>query len=98
MSETSTDNEIGIRYRTPVMWTVVFINDDFTPMPFVVYVLVSIYNQSPQDANEVMLLVHNEGRARVGTYTKEVACNKAEMTLAFAFANQHPLCVYPEPL
>jgi len=78
------------------MWTVVFLNDDFTPMQFVTHLLRTIFHRSLEDAERIMLLVHNEGRARVGSYTREVASNKADQAMLLAMIAQHPLQVFAE--
>lgn len=78
------------------MWTVVFLNDDFTPMQFVVQILVTLFHKAPDDAQRIMLLIHHEGSARVGSYTREVANHKVEQTMLTAYLVQHPLQVYPE--
>jgi len=98
MSETTTSSTVRINYREPVLWTVVFSNDDFTPMIFVVHILVIVFNKSIDEANAVMLTIHNEGMARVGRYTKEVAFHKVDHVMALAYMNQHPLQVYPETI
>ena len=98
MSDTGFDTTTKTSLRRPAMWTVILVNDDFTPMLFVVQVLVAIFNQSVADANRIMLAVHNQGKANVGSYTYEVASHKTDETMLLAVISQHPLLVYPEPL
>ena len=98
MSDTTfhTKNKTGL--RPPSMWTVIFVNDDYTPMQFVAQVLMAVYHRSPEDAQQITMIIHNEGKAGVGSYTFEVASHKAEQTMMLAAAGQHPLLVYPERL
>jgi ATP-dependent Clp protease adaptor protein ClpS len=98
VSDIGFDTTTKTSLRRPAMWTVILINDDFTPMIFVVQVLVSIFNQSIEDAQRIMLAVHNQGKASVGNYTYEVASHKTDQTMLLAAISQHPLLVYPEPL
>ena len=78
----------------PPMYKVVLINDDYTPMDFVVSVLQEIFHMNRERATQTMLKVHNEGRAVCGIYTRDVAETKVEQVREFAKANQHPLqCV-----
>jgi ATP-dependent Clp protease adaptor protein ClpS len=80
------------------MWTVVFLNDDYTPMVFVIQLLQLIFHKSAVEAEEIMLRVHREGMARVGYYTREIACHKADQAMGLASFAQHPLQVVPERL
>ena len=65
--------------------------DDVTTMDFVVYVLVRIFRKSEEDAETLMLKVHNEGSAVVGTYSQDIAQSKANYTMNLAKANNYPL-------
>ncbi len=75
----------------PSLWGVKFLNDDYTPMDFVMTVLMVNFGQSPEDAEAVMLKVHNEGEAVVGAYPKDIAVTKAELSQAQARKMGHPL-------
>jgi ATP-dependent Clp protease adaptor protein ClpS len=77
---------------------VVFLNDDFTPMQFVVRVLMEVFDQSLQEATRIMLQVHKDGAARVGTFTYEIAEQKVNETMRLTFQAQHPLRVFAEKL
>ena len=66
--------EVKPKTKKPPMFDVILLNDDFTPMDFVVYVLKEIFNHTDQEANEIMLRVHNEGEASCGIFTKDLAC------------------------
>jgi len=87
------DTSIG----RPRMWRVVFANDDFTPMDFVVMVLMLVFHHPAAQANSIMLDVHTKGKGVAGTYTREVAETKAAQTLDLADKHAHPLGVMIEP-
>lgn len=77
--------------KKPSMYSVVLINDDYTPMEFVVAVLKKIFNKSQEEATQVMLHVHKNGIGVCGIYTHEVAESKCKSVLDFAKTNEHPL-------
>ena len=79
---------------TPVMWRVLLLNDDETPMEFVVHVLEELFDMEHEDAVRLMLRVHHEGAGECGAYSEEVAKMKVEAAMALAREHQHPLqCV-----
>lgn len=81
----------------PPMFKVMLLNDDFTPMDFVVLVLEKFFNLSRERAMQVMLKVHREGKGVCGIYPLDIAATKVEMVSAFARQHQHPLaCVLEE--
>ena len=82
----------------PAMHKVVLINDDFTPMEFVVEVLRIFFSMDEEKAVQIMLIVHNQGKAACGTYTKDVAETIAHQVCLFAKENQHPLLCEVEVL
>ena len=85
------------KVQPPPMFKVVLLNDDYTPMDFVVVVLERIFSMSRETATVVMLKVHREGRGVCGVYPKDVAATKVEQVTAFARQHQHPLaCVMEE--
>lgn len=77
--------------RRPSLYKVLLLNDDYTPMEFVVYVLERFFNMDHARAVEIMLTVHNRGVAVVGIYPFEVAETKVTQVMDSARANQHPL-------
>ena len=79
------------KLKEPPMYNVIMHNDDVTTMDFVVYVLVKIFRKSEEDAETLMLKVHNEGSAIVGTYSQDIAQSKANYTMNLAKANNYPL-------
>ncbi len=79
------------RLKRPPMYKVVMLNDDYTPMEFVVDVLEQFFRMNREQATRVMLKVHTEGRAICGTYTRDIAETKAAQVNQYARDNQHPL-------
>lgn len=81
----------------PPMFKVLLLNDDFTPMDFVIVVLEKFFGLGREQATVVMLKVHREGKGVCGVYPKDVAATKVEQVGAFARQHQHPLaCVMEE--
>ena len=81
----------------PPLYTVLLLNDDFTPMDFVVHILQKFFSMNRERATQIMLKVHMEGRGICGVYPRDVAATKVEQVTAYARANQHPLaCVMEE--
>lgn len=77
--------------KPPSLYQVVMLNDDYTPMEFVVHVLESFFSLDREKATRVMLQVHTEGKAVCGVYTKDVAETKAMQVIEYAQQNDHPL-------
>lgn len=75
----------------PPMYHVVILNDDFTPMDFVVVVLETFFTMDRERATEVMLHVHTRGKGVCGVYTREVAETKVTQVNEFSRTHQHPL-------
>ena len=85
------------RVKPPPMFKVMLLNDDYTPMDFVVAVLQTFFSLSPEQATQVMLKVHREGMGVCGVYPKDVAASKVQQVVDFAKRNEHPLqCVMEE--
>ncbi|HEY9134468.1 MAG TPA: ATP-dependent Clp protease adapter ClpS [Pseudomonadales bacterium] len=80
-----------IELQPPSMYKVVLINDDYTPMEFVVDVLRMFFNMDLEKATHVMLTVHTQGKATCGIYTRDIAETKAEQVNLFSKENEHPL-------
>lgn len=89
------DAELGTvtrtRTRKPPMYKVMILNDDYTPMEFVVHVLERFFGLSHGQAVEIMLTVHKKGLAVVGVFSYEVAETKVAQVMDFAHQHQHPL-------
>ena len=82
------------KLKPPPMFKVVLLNDDYTPMDFVVAVLQTIFMMNREQATQIMLKVHREGMGVCGVYPKDVAATKVEQVVYFAKQHQHPLqCV-----
>lgn len=79
------------RVDTPKMYKVILLNDDFTPMDFVVLVLRRFFSKSEEQATSVMLDVHKKGAGVAGVFTLELAEMKTMQVNQFARMNQHPL-------
>ena len=77
--------------KKPDMYKVLLLNDDYTPMEFVVHVLQKFFNKNQQAATNIMLHVHRRGVGVCGVYTYEVAETKVNQTMDLARKNQHPL-------
>ena len=85
------------RVKPPPMFKVILLNDDYTPMDFVVVVLERFFSMGREQATVVMLKVHREGRGVCGVFPKDLAATKVEQVSAFARQHQHPLaCVMEE--
>ena len=84
-------DEAKPRLQTPPLYKVVMINDDFTPMEFVVYILERFFNKSRETAIRIMLHVHQNGVGVCGVFTYEVAETKVAQVIETARRHQHPL-------
>jgi ATP-dependent Clp protease adaptor protein ClpS len=88
---TALDTQTTTKLKVPSLYKVVILNDDFTPLPFVVRVLTDIFSKSYPEAMELAQNVHEQGRGIVGTYTKEVADLKVQEANSAANQYKHPL-------
>src|SRR4051812_15316812 len=79
------------RTKRPNLYRVLLLNDDYTPMEFVVHVLERFFNKNREDATRIMLHVHQNGVGECGVFTYEVAETKVTQVIEFARQNQHPL-------
>ncbi|SDE33657.1 MULTISPECIES: ATP-dependent Clp protease adapter ClpS [Kordiimonas] len=77
--------------KKPSMYKVLLLNDDYTPMEFVVHILQRFFRMTIEEATEVMLHVHQKGVGVCGVFTYEVAETKVNQVLSFARQNDHPL-------
>lgn len=82
----------------PGRFQVLLLNDDFTPMDFVVHVLQEFFAMNQEKATQVMLQIHTRGRAVAGVYSREVAESKVNQVNEFSRRNHHPLLSIMEPL
>jgi len=86
------------RVKPPQMFRVVLLNDDFTPMEFVVHVIQEFFSKDRETATQIMLKIHLEGKGVCGVYSRDVASTKVDQVLAAARAAGHPLQCLSEPL
>jgi ATP-dependent Clp protease adaptor protein ClpS len=77
--------------KPPTLYQVVMLNDDYTPMEFVVMVLRHFFQRDADSATHIMLKIHHEGRGICGVYPKDVAATKVELVLTAARREGHPL-------
>ena len=77
--------------KKPSMYNVILLNDDYTPMEFVVIVLEKFFNKKQEEATQIMLHVHKNGVGICGTFTFEVAEMKCKLVVDYAKKNEHPL-------
>ena len=91
------DNDQGVAVKSrsktkkPSMYKVLMLNDDYTPMEFVVLVLQRFFGHNHEAAQQIMLHVHQRGVGICGVYTFEIAEAKASQVMNFARQNEHPL-------
>lgn len=97
MTDTATQTETSINLTVPNLWNVKILNDDFTPMDFVIGILMHVFKKDSEDALDMTLKVHEDGHAVVGTYTKDIAFTKVNKAIKMAEAEGHPLRLVPEP-
>jgi ATP-dependent Clp protease adaptor protein ClpS len=82
----------------PKMHQVVLLNDDYTPMEFVVLILQKFFNKNRETATQIMLKIHYEGRGVCGVFTKDIAATKADLVQDAAQEAGHPLQCIHEPI
>ena len=96
-------NSVVMERRTqkiapPPMYQVVMLNDDFTPMEFVIMVLQEFFSKDREQATQIMLKIHLDGRGVCGVYTRDIAATKVEQVLQAAQQAGHPLQAVSEPI
>jgi len=90
------DEEYGVavakpEQKKPPLYRVIMLNDDYTPMEFVIHVLELFFNMDQEKATQIMLTVHTKGAAVCGLYPRDIAETKADHVVEYAKENQHPL-------
>jgi ATP-dependent Clp protease adaptor protein ClpS len=85
------------KLKRPPLFKVVLLNDDYTPMEFVVHVLEVFFAMPRDKATRIMLQVHTQGKGVCGVYTRDIAETKVHQVNAFSRENQHPLLCTMEP-
>lgn len=102
-SQSSTDQNTALKQevakpKLPPIFKVMLLNDDYTPMEFVVETITRFFNKSREQAAQIMLKVHTEGAAVCGIYPQDIAETKMNQVLNFAKEYQHPLQCTIEPV
>ena len=87
-----------IRTAPPPMYRVLLLNDDYTPMEYVVHVLQKFFGKGEEEAMKIMLQVHHEGKGACGVYTHDIAASRIAQVSQHARARQHPLQCVMEPV
>ena len=90
-ADTGVVTRVKPKTKKPSMYKVLLLNDDYTPMEFVVYVLERFFNKQSEEATQIMLHVHQRGVGICGVYSYEVAVTKVTQVMDFARQNEHPL-------
>ncbi|MFM6907486.1 MAG: ATP-dependent Clp protease adapter ClpS [Acinetobacter tjernbergiae] len=96
------DGEVGVQtappeLKRPSLYAVVLLNDDYTPMDFVIEVLQQYFSMNLDQASQVMLTVHYEGKGTAGIYPRDIAETKANQVNNYARSQGHPLLCQIEP-
>ena len=85
------------KLKRPSLYKVVILNDDYTPMEFVVEILESFFSMNREKATQVMLAIHTQGKAAAGIYPRDIAETKSHLVNLYAKENEHPLLSDIEP-
>ena len=86
------------KVKPPQMYQVVLLNDDYTPMEFVVVVIQEFFNKDRETATQIMLKIHLDGKGVCGVYSRDVAATKVDQVLDAASKAGHPLQCVSEPI
>lgn len=97
------DNDVTVqeaapKLKKPPLYKVILLNDDFTPMDFVINLLIQFFAMSTEKATQVMLQIHTQGVGVCGTYSKDVAETKVYIVNEYSRQHQHPLLCSMEEL
>jgi ATP-dependent Clp protease adaptor protein ClpS len=90
-------DEVKPKLKKPALYRVILVNDDYTPMEFVVLVLQRFFRKGREEAVQIMLNVHTRGSGICGVFTAEIAETKVRQVLSFSRDNKHPLQCTMEP-
>ena len=89
---------LPLKTKPPQMYQVVLLNDDYTPMEFVVVVIQEFFNKDIETATQIMLKIHLDGKGVCGVFSKDVAATKVDQVTEAARKNGHPLQCVSEPI
>lgn len=92
-SDVAVKTETKVKIKRPSMYQVILLNDDFTPMEFVIDILMECFEKSEEEAKNIMLLVHHRGQGVAGIYPFEIAEEKRQWVTRIAQSEGHPLKV-----
>jgi ATP-dependent Clp protease adaptor protein ClpS len=90
-TKTKTKTKTKKKLQEPSFYKVLILNDDFTPMDFVVDLIIRFFSKSSDEATEIMLSIHHEGQGVCGIYPRDIAETKMNQVNQFARKNGHPL-------
>ena len=91
MTQEAVKQKTAVELRYPPRFDVIIFNDDYTPVEFVIKLLVEIFNKNVDTAKELTMTIHEHGQAVAGTYNYEIAEQKTTEALGASRANGHPL-------
>ena len=89
--DSSLKTQVKNKVKKPSLYKVLILNDDYTPMEFVVFILMGIFSKTQEEATKIMLNVHQNGMGTCGVYTYEIAETKVAQVMDAAKRDQHPL-------
>ena len=95
-TKTKTQSKTRVEIRYPDRYKVIFLNDVFTPMEFVIQLLIEVFNKNIDQAKDITLMIHNDGRGVAGTYNFEIAEQKVHESTLLSRHHGHPLKVIME--
>jgi ATP-dependent Clp protease adaptor protein ClpS len=98
MAKESTSTVSKTELKFPSRYNVVFVNDDYTPMDFVIQILIEIFNRSINEAKEITMQIHDDGKGVAGTYSHEVAEQKHAESVMISRHHGHPLKIIIEKM
>lgn len=96
-SQSGVKERTGLRVKTPRKYKAILLNDDFTPMDFVVMILTSIFKRTTADAEAIMLQVHHNGQGIAGVYSLDEAMTRSHRAMQMARDEGYPLRIKCEP-
>ncbi len=98
MSDTITETETHVSIDLPSFWGVKFHNDDFTPIDFVIAIVIKFFNKSEDEAAVITMQIHDQGAAVVGMFTRDIAETKVAHITGISENSNHPLRVEAVPV
>jgi len=98
MARAKSTTKTVTKLKYPDMFNVIFLNDDFTPMDFVISLLVEVFNKDLSQAQAITMAIHEDGKAVAGTFPHEIAEQKTSEAQIISRHNGHPLKITMEPV